>query len=43
VPVPAYTNEAVYRYRLDFKYNDFGGPKRDSVLSETYELKVLDE
>jgi hypothetical protein len=43
VPVPATTNEVFYRYRLDFLYNDFGGPKRDSALSEQYRLLILDE
>lgn len=43
VPVPAGTNEVFYRYRLDFLYNDFGGPKKDSALSEEYRLLVLDE
>jgi len=43
VPVPAYTNQALYRYRLDFLYNDFGGAKRDSALSDQYRLLILDE
>lgn len=43
VPVSDYTNEVFYRYRMDFLYNDFGGPKPDSILSEQYRLLVLDE
>jgi hypothetical protein len=43
VPVPANTNIVYYRYRLDFLYNDFGGPKRDSALSDQYRLLILDE
>jgi hypothetical protein len=43
VPAPAYTNEVFYRYRMDFLYNDFGGPKPDSLLSENYRLLILDE
>ena len=43
VPVSSYTNEVFYRYKLDFQYNDFGGPKRDSLLSEPYRLLILDE
>lgn len=43
VPVPADTNVVFYRYRLDFLYNDFGGPKNDSALSEQYRLLILDE
>jgi len=43
VPVPADTNIVYYRYRMDFLYNDFGGPKRDSALSQQYRLLILDE
>jgi len=43
VPVPANTNIVHYRYRLDFLYNDFGGPKPDSALSPQYRLLILDE
>ena len=43
VPVPADTNIVYYRYRLDFLYNDFGGPKKDSALSHQYRLLILDE
>ena len=43
VPVSAQTNEAYYRYKLEFLYNDFGGPKKDSALSEEFRLLILDE
>lgn len=43
VPVPAYTNKVSYRYKMDFLYNDFGGPKKDSALSEPFHLLILDE
>jgi hypothetical protein len=43
VPVPASTNNVEYRYRLDYLYNDFGGPKKDSVLSQEFRLLILDE
>lgn len=43
VPVAAGTNRIDYRYRLDFLYNEFGGPQRDSRMSETYRLHILDE
>ncbi len=43
VPAPAGTNIVYYRYRLDFLYNDFGGPKPDSALSPQYRLLILDE
>ena len=43
VPVAAHTNEVYYRYRLDFLVNDFGGPVKDSALSEQFRLLILDE
>ncbi|MCU0771984.1 MAG: hypothetical protein MUE94_09505 [Verrucomicrobia bacterium] len=43
VPVAPGTNIVYYKYRLDFLYNDFGGPKPDSRLSEQYRLLILDE
>ena len=43
VPVPPGTNIVYYRYRFDFDYNDFGGPKRDNALSPEYRLRILDE
>lgn len=43
VPVPATTNIVYYRYRLNFLYNDFGGPKQDNLWSEQYRLLILDE
>lgn len=43
VPVTANTNEAYYRYRLDFQYKAWGGPQNDSLLSQPYRLMILDE
>lgn len=43
VPVPPGTNIVYYRYRFDFQYNDFGGPKWDSALSPEYRLHILSE
>lgn len=43
VPVSVDTNIVYYRYRMDFLYNDFGGPSKDSALSEQYRLLILDE
>ena len=43
VPVPEDGNLVYYRYRFDFEFNDFGGPKRDNALSQEYRLQVLDE
>jgi hypothetical protein len=43
VPVPPGTNIVYYRYRFDFQYNDFGGPKQDNMMSDTYRLLILEE
>jgi len=43
VPVAPGTNIVYYHYRFDFQYNDFGGPKRDNMVSETFRLLILDE
>lgn len=43
VPVPPGTNQILYHYRFDFLYNDFGGPQRDNLLSDTFRLLILDE
>lgn len=43
VPVSAGTNLVRYRYRFDFQYNDFGGPKADSAYSPEYTLQILDQ
>ncbi|MCU0789297.1 MAG: hypothetical protein MUC91_14140 [Verrucomicrobia bacterium] len=43
VPVPPGTNIVYYNYRFDFLYNDFGGPKRDNMVSDTYRLLILEE
>lgn len=42
VPVPAGSNSVVYRYKIDYEYNAFGGPKKDSTLSSPYKLRILE-
>ena len=43
VPIPATTKEITYRYKMDFKYNVFGGPpKPDSRISPEYTLRIIE-
>jgi hypothetical protein len=41
LPVPAGTTSVRYRYKFDYKYNAFGGPKPDSTSSSEYTLRIL--
>ena len=43
VPVPPTTNAVQYRYKFDFQYDQFGGPKSDSAFSPIYKLQILDK
>jgi hypothetical protein len=43
IPVPPQTNFVYYRYKFDFKYNDFGGPQNDSASSREYKLQILEK
>jgi hypothetical protein len=44
VPVPAGKNVIQYRYKFDFKYNEFGQPpQNDSASSPQYTLRILDK
>jgi hypothetical protein len=41
VPVPAANNVLYYRFKFDFKYNDFGAaPKPDSKMSPIYRMQI---
>ena len=42
VPVPASTNVAYYKFKFDYQYNSFPGPRNDSKLSGEYKLTILD-
>jgi len=43
LPVPAQTNVVYYRYKFDFQYRDFGGPRTDSASSPEYQLQILEQ
>lgn len=42
VPLPPNATSLHYRYKFDFKYNDFGPPHPDSAISPQYRLQILD-
>jgi hypothetical protein len=43
VPVSPGEASVRYRYKFDFDYNAFGGPKPDSATSPEYTLKVTEQ
>jgi hypothetical protein len=44
VPVPPGANAVVYRFKFDYKYNNFGtAPKSDSAYSPAYKLTIVDQ
>lgn len=43
VLVPPGANLIHYRYKFDFSYNAFGGPKPDSAVSPDYTLRIVDQ
>jgi hypothetical protein len=43
IPVPAGVNTLFYHYRVDFEYNRFGRPGKDSKLSSGYRLDIIDK
>jgi hypothetical protein len=44
VPVPLSANSTSYRFKFDYLYNNFGTqPKPDSLYSQTYLLKIVDQ
>ncbi len=42
LPVPPGASTVKYRYKFNFQYNDFGGPKTDSAFSPEYMLRIFD-
>ena len=40
LPVPASTNLATYRVKVDFEYNAIPAPKSNSVLAGPYQLSI---
>jgi hypothetical protein len=44
VPVPPTATSVTYRFKFDYKYNNFGSePKPDSAFSPEYHLHILDQ
>ena len=44
IPVPPNVNVIYYRFKFDYKYNDFGTPPQsDSKLSPIYKLQIIDQ
>lgn len=43
LPVPASTNVADYRVKVDFEYNAIPAPRSNSVLSPPYRLQIRDK
>lgn len=43
LPVPASTNLATYRVKLDFEYNAIPAPKSNSVLAGPYQLSIKEK
>ena len=42
VPIPADVKYITYRYKFDFEYYGLGKSKKDSKLTPSYELKIVD-
>jgi hypothetical protein len=43
IPIPADVKFVTYRYKFDFEFYGIGNPKKDSKLSPSYELKIVDK
>jgi len=44
VPVPPGVNSVDYRFKFDYKYNNFGtSPKATSAISPIYKLNIVDQ
>lgn len=43
VPVPAGQKHIYYRFKFDYEQNDFGKPRKNSQLTRTYKLDILDK
>jgi len=43
LPVPASTNLATYRVKVDFEYNAIPAPKSNSVLAGPYQLSIKEK
>lgn len=43
VPVPAGQNYLYYRFKFDYEENDYGAPRKNSQLTRTYKLDIVDK
>lgn len=43
VPIPPTTNYVYYRYKFDYKFNQFPTTGESSRLSPTYQLEIIDK
>jgi hypothetical protein len=43
VPIAPEVRYLTYRYKFDFEYSGIGKAKKDSKLSPSYELKIVDK
>ena len=43
IPVPAGGKAVRYRYKFDFNRNAFGTPHADTMVSQEYTLRILDQ
>jgi hypothetical protein len=43
IPVPADKKVALYHFKVDYLYRDFGSPQKSSKLSPSYRLDIVDK
>ena len=43
ISIPADRDEATYRFKFNYLYDTFGGPRADSEISPAYHLQILGE
>jgi hypothetical protein len=43
VPASPMDSSVTYRYKFNYQYNDFGGPRSTSAFSPAYHLQIMGE
>ena len=43
LPVPAGKGSVAYQYKVDYLFNDFGGPRSETAISPKYHLIITDQ